>query len=387
MTLERADVSGFAHIVDLDDQNAQMQSVGRQALDGSSGMGSTENIAPQPLPTEARVRMDELFYGPFSRKHGLSVGDIDALVQGLNELHGEFDEQADMALLNTCLGMLLRGLHKKEIAQEVDLTPSEVNRMIAHFMRNVRRTIVPHRAESERRMATIIEEDRALAGRQPARLRVYTPSQPVNEVIEASKPAPAPKPAKKPAPPQKAPAQRVQPTNKKPTTTPPQTPKKGNERDSLVAKRMKEKAELNLGENRNLFTRALSRPDVDQTHFDEELSRSLREASDAGVIPEGYRVMLLDDLSYGLKEPRIKGSAHEARMFMFGLGKAFPGRLADDTLQNIHVMRGLFSLYGQRALTVGALEKGSHEKVPVRLLVAGAVTEVLDSATAANKNI
>jgi hypothetical protein len=398
MTLERADVGDFSPIIDLDEQGnatiesspgvleahrSQLLNVGHQALHESVEVtdDSVSQEALAPLSAGVKVRIDELFYGPFNRKHGLSVGDIDALVHGLKELHGEFDERTDMLLLDECLGMLLRGLHKKDIAQNVGATPSEVNRMIAHFMRNVRKTIIPHRAEAERRMAAIIDEDRALTGRQPLRMRVYTPPAQAEEE-RASQAVPIKKAVKKTMPLKKTPAKKVQPLKSQTPRTAPAPTLKKNEQRALSSKRPKAQ-ELDLSKNRNLFTRALLRPDVEQAHFDEELGKSLTEASDNGIIPSGYKEMLLDDLSYGLKDPRIKGSVHEARMFVFRLGKTFPGRLSVDSQQNIAVMRGLFALYGQRGLTIEVLEKASSEKVPVRLLVAGAVTEVLNTATAA----
>ena len=339
MTLERADVNSFADTVELDDQQHHAETT--------------------PLSPLARARIDELFKDPltvnysFSQRQGLSVADVDALVSGLNEFHGAFESHADEVLLSACMGMLLRGLKKEAIAGEVGSTPSEINRRVAFYMRNVRKTVNPQREESVQRLATILAQDRAEAGRQPLWMtRAYTPRpQSVPEPIQES--------VKNPLPPKKQPAKKVAP------------------------KVNKAKTELDITKNRNLFTRALLRPDVEQTHLDEELSKSLRDASDNGVIPSGYKEMLLDDLSYGLKNPRIKGSAHEARRFVFELGKTFPGRLSVDSQQNITVMRGLFALYGQRGLTVEALEKAYPEKIPVRLLVAGAVTEVLNTATTA----
>lgn len=388
MTLERADNYGFGRIVDLDGpadsvseapgdaeekQRSRLLNIGQQVLrENSETADGSQQETLVPLSPGARVRVDELFRGPFSRKYGLSVGDIDALVEGLKDLHGTLDEQIDAVLLDACLSMLLRGIHKKEIAQHVGATPSEVNRMVAYFMRNVRMKTITSPAESEQTVASVIEQDRAVTGRQPLWMRAYASPQQPKEVVATAEPEPvreptlAKRPAKRSAPVKKTPSKKVLPPKS-------QTQNK----ISPIT------AELALAKNRNLFTRALLRPDVDPVHFDEELGRSLREASDSGVIPLGYKEMLLDDLSYDMKNPRIKGSAYEARRFVFELGKTFPGRTAVDSLQNIDVMRGLFTFYGQRAVPVETLEKASSEKVPVRLLVAGAVTEILDTATAA----
>lgn len=414
MTVDRGDEFGIAknttpfqaEIVDLDDARqddkievqsegdehiaSQVLDIGHQAIAEEVIIpenGETGNIAPLPLSLAASTRIDQLFYEPFSHRNRLSIGDINALVVGLKELHGEPGEEVDDIFLDTSLTMLLQGIHKKDIAGKTGRTPSEVNRLIALFMRDVRKTIIDNRARAERRMIAIIEEDRAETGRLPAPLRPRPPKS-VQKETENSKPEPTIEPTT-PLEPVKKKA--LRPTRVKTVQSAgadKNDKPKLEQREALVSSvsaRALSAVELNKDRERDLFMLALKNPAVGRNYLGMEMKKSLEGARRENAILEGHDVALLRDITgQEVGNPLMKADVFGARALVVELSRAYPGRLANDDLPNIVVMRGLLYNYAQRNMPISMLEKASPN-VPVRLLIAGAIKEVVDTVVKAKK--